>query len=92
MHAKIAEAIGPLLTQLEGVGVQFGGDTYSRESFGNFYVNCSLRGKQFRLFRDRSQYMIEGDMNELKRLGLWRAYDSVEDYSAAVMTYAQSVA
>jgi len=92
MHAKISESIGPLLTQLEGLGVQFGGDTYSRESFGNFYVDCSFRGKQFRLSRDRSEYMIEGDMDELKRLGLWRAYDSLEDYSAAVMAYAQSVA
>ena len=36
--------------------------------------------------------MIDGDMDELKRLGLWRAYDSVEEYSAAVVNYAKSVA
>lgn len=92
MHPKISEAIGPLLTQLESLGARFTNDTYSRESFGNFYVDCTLRGKRFRLLRDRSQYMIEGDLEELKRLGLWRAYDSVDDYSTAVVSYAKSVA
>ena len=92
MHAKISEAIGPLISKLQELGARFDSDTYSRESFGNFHVDCTLRGKRFRLFRDRSQYMIEGDMDELKRLGLWRAYDSVEDYSAAVVNYAKSVA
>ena len=92
MHAKISEAIWRLLSKLQELGAQFDADTYSRESFGNFYVDCTLRGKHFRLFRDRSQYMIDGDMDELKRLGLWRAYDSVEDYSAAVVNYAKSVA
>jgi hypothetical protein len=92
MHAKIYEAIGPLLNKLQELGARFDADTYSRESFGDFHVDCTLRGKRFRLFRDRNQYMIDGDMDELKRLGLWRAYDSVEDYCAAVVQYAKSVA
>lgn len=91
MHPKISEAIGPLLIKLQDVGVRFGGDSYSEEAFGNFHVDCIVRGKRFRLIRDRSQYLVDGDIEQLKGLGLWRAYNSPSEYAAAVVVYASSV-
>jgi hypothetical protein len=92
VHPKISAAIGALLDQLSALGVEFGGTAYCEDSFGDFCVGCTLGGKQFRLFRDRGQYMIDGEMDELKRQGLWRTFDSVEEYSAAVVKYAKPVA
>ncbi len=91
MEAEITAAIGPLIEHLDRLGAQFGGSAFSRESFGNFYLDCALGQITFRLFRDRGQYMIDGDTEQLKRFGLFRAFDSKDEFGAAILKYAKSI-
>jgi len=89
---EITNAIGPLLEQLNALGIRISGSQYDAESMGNFYVDCQGRKGTFRIVRDRSQYFLDGDVQDIKKRGFFKAYDSVQDFSAATLQYAKAVA
>jgi hypothetical protein len=89
--AAILEDIGTLLTELEGLGVKETASQYDEKHFGNFYVDVTGRRGSFRIVRDRGQYLLDGDLERIKALGLWRAFDSREEFHVAALTYARAV-
>jgi hypothetical protein len=89
--AEISADIGPLIEQLEGLGLRIEGWRYDAKTFGNFYVDFTGPNGSFRIIRDRSQYILDGDISRLKELGLFRAFDSRDDFGVAVLSFAQSV-
>ena len=90
--AEITQAIGPLLEQLGELGFRVTDSRYEPNSFGNFYVDCKGRKVAFRIVRDRSQYFLDGNVEDNKKRGVFRAYNSVTEFSAATLQYAKSVA
>jgi hypothetical protein len=87
----IIEDIGILLAELAGLGIAEVDSRYDSKSFGNYYVD--LRGSRgaFRITRDRSQYIIDGDDERLRSMGLFRAFDSREQLHDAALQYARTV-
>ena len=89
---EITQAIGPLLEQLGELGYRVTESRYEPDSFGNFYVDCQGRKGAFRIVRDRSQYFLDGNVEDIKERGVFKAYNSVTEFSAAALQYAKAVA
>ena len=89
--AEISSDIGPLIEQLEELGLRVEGSRYDAKSFGDFYVDFLGSRGSFRVVRDRSQYYLDGDIERLKELGLFKAFDSRDEFSVAVLGLARSV-
>jgi len=87
---EITKAIGPLLDQLADLGIRVTGSRYDADSFGDFYVDCRGAGAEFRIVRERGQYFLEGDAAELRQHGLFKAYDSVQEFMASILRYAKA--
>ena len=89
--AAIVEDIGPLLTELNRLGVVETASQYDAELFGDYFVDFRGPSGTFRITRDRSQYIIDGDDERLKSMGLFRAFDSREQIYDAALRYARTV-
>ena len=89
---EITSAIGPLLQQLGMMGIKISGSRYDANSFGNFYVDCRGAKGSFRIVRDRSQYFLDSDVADIKKHGLFKAYDSVQEFTDAALKYAKAFA
>ena len=77
---QIQEDAGPLISKLLASGWTLVESRYSPESFGNWYVDLRNRTTQFRIAKDRSQYVVNGpSIDELKSAGLWKAFDSWDE-------------
>jgi hypothetical protein len=60
---------------------------YDPQAFGNYYVDFIGPNKSFRIVKDRSQYMLEGDRHDLEPFGLWRAFDNREEFAKALFSW-----
>jgi hypothetical protein len=89
--AAILEDIGTLLAELEGLGAKETASQYDAAHFGDFYVDVRGRKGTFRIVRDRGQYILDGDLERIKTMGYWRAFDSRAEFFVAVLTYARAV-
>lgn len=59
---------------------------YSAKSFGNWIAKLVRNEVTMELVKDRNQFSVVGPSNdELKAMGLWRAFDDFEEFSAAVL-------
>ena len=89
--SAILDDIGPLLAELSRLGVLEVASSYDAKSFGDYFVE--LRGPNgcFRITRDRSQYIIFGDDDRLRAMGLLRAFDSLDEFQRAALAYARTV-
>ena len=55
---------------------------------GNWYVDLRRSGLTLRLVKDRLQYMIlDPPTEELKVAGLFRAFNSMEEFRRAVISW-----
>ena len=89
--APVQEAIGPLLSDLERLGLHVESSESSAESFGDFVVDLVGSRGRIRLVRDRSQYYLDGDIGALRAAGLLRAFDDVSSFAIAATAYGQSI-
>jgi hypothetical protein len=89
---EIRRDIGALLDELSQLRVNISGSLYAEKSFGSYYVDFDAFGTAFRIIRDRRQYMIDANVDQLKALGLWRAFNSREELREAALTYVSAVA
>jgi hypothetical protein len=87
----ILQDIGPLLTQLEALGLRIVASHYDERSFGDYYVDLEGPRGSFRISRDRGQYLIDGDIGRIRAMGLLRAFDHAPDFAGKVLEYAATV-
>ena len=87
----IQKDIGHLLSELSELNIGVVESTFDATNFGNYIVALAGPNDSFAIVRDKGQYLIDGDVNALKRMGLWRAYDSREDFRTAVLAYVRAV-
>jgi hypothetical protein len=83
----VALDLAELLPQLAAHGFHPGRCEYAPDVFGNYLVDFSAPTKSFRLIRDRSQYMLEGDQEELRDAGLFRAFDDKKEFQSALLSW-----
>ena len=82
---EIQAEIGILLSSLTAFGWTISDSRYDAKVFGNWYVDLEGRSPAIRLVKDRSQYMIrEVPIEILKAAGLWRVFDNLREFQAAV--------
>jgi hypothetical protein len=88
LNEVVRDEIGENLNPVLAAGFKVIESDYSEADFGNFYVELLRGTDELRIVRDRGQYMVQGDEAELKRAGLWRAFDSKMDFFSALTRYA----
>jgi hypothetical protein len=88
--AAIVEDVGSLLAQLFSIGFNVVDSAYSATDFGNYYVGLQRESVTLRLTRDRSQYIIDAPIDRLKALGIFRAFNSRDEFAEAVFMYIQN--
>ena len=85
--AAILADAGALLAELAALGIHETASEYDPEAFGNYLIDLTGPHGDFRIRRDRGQYLLDGDLERLKDLGLWRAFDHMAEFRDAVMKY-----
>ena len=83
---------GALLTELAVHGIHETASQYDVGHFGNYYVDLTGPQGDFRISRDRGQYLLHGDLERLKDLGLFRAFDQMSQFRQAVLRYVGAAA
>jgi hypothetical protein len=78
---------GALLAELAALGIHETASEYDAVAFGNYYVDLTGPHGDFRITRDRGQYLLFGDLERLKDLGLFRAFDRMPEFRDAVLKY-----
>lgn len=89
--APVQEDIGKLLASLEALGLRVTAAQYDARAFGNYYVDLEGTRGAFRVVRDRSQCMLDGDIDALRSAGAWRAFDSREEFAEVVLAYGGTI-
>ena len=84
---EIRADVGPLLDELAGLGYRVVASEYSPESFGNWVVDLTGPA-EFRICKDRSQFMVTAHRQSLERADLWRAFDDPEEFARHVLAWA----
>ncbi len=89
-HPEIAQDIGPLLDALSELHVNIRASAYDGKHFGNYYVDLDASGTAFRIIRDRGQYIIEAQTDQLRTLGLFRAFNTREEIREAALKFVRA--
>ena len=84
-----AEA-GATIADLRAAGWSITASRYSPQTFGNWFIDLERGGRAIRLVKDRSQFMVDGPTEELRAVGLFRAFDNVTSFRQAVVGWAAS--
>jgi hypothetical protein len=82
-----AEA-GVMISDLRKAGWTVTASYYDAECFGNWLVDLFRAGVAIRLVKDRSQYFVRGPVDEIKAAGLFRAFNSLQDFRQAITNWA----
>jgi hypothetical protein len=89
---EIQAEIGALISNLQALGWTVTDSRYEARSFGDWYVDLEGRSPAIRLVKDRSQCMVrEVPIEILKMAGLWRVFNDVEEFKAAVFRWAETL-
>ena len=89
LPVEIAKDAGALVSMLQADGWSVREFRYDAVIMGNWYVDLVREGCYLRLVRDRSQFMVSGPaIEELKRAGLWNAFDDSAKFYKAVANWA----
>jgi hypothetical protein len=83
----ILDDAGALLSELAALGFTATDSRYDPTDFGNYYVELEGAGEIFRIVRERSLYLLEGDHQRLAAQGLLRAFDGLPALRLAVLKY-----
>ena len=86
----VVEDLGSLLAQLSSIGFNAVDSAYSAAGFGNYHVSLQRDSVTLRLTRDRGQYIIDAPVDRLKALGIFRAFNSRDEFAEAVAVYIRS--
>lgn len=92
LNEHVRSEVGEELQSILEAGFTVHASMYSETDFGNFYVDLRRGTEELRLARDRNQYMVQGDEAELKRAGLWRAFNSKAEFFDALRRYVSECA
>lgn len=70
--------LGLLFRELHSLGYHIENTQYDVYNFGNYLV-VFIGPCPFDLVRDRGQYIVQADKDELVNAGLWRTFNSVSE-------------
>jgi hypothetical protein len=88
---EVDREFGSTLATLVTNGWSITDAAYAPESFGNWRVDLTRNGINLRLVKDRSQYMADGPVEQLRASGLGKAFNDLDDFIAAVDKFAAAI-
>ena len=92
LHPEVESDLRELIPWLTGEGFSPSSCEYDAKAFGNYVVTFNRNLQEIEIVRDRGQYLLGGDEQRIRSLGLWRALTSMQDLKEAVAVYAGSTA
>jgi hypothetical protein len=87
LPVAIQSDIGKILSDLQALGMRITDSHFDAPNFGNYFVDLDGTAGRIRITRDRSQYILDGSDERIRALGLFRAFDSVDEFRMAVIAY-----
>jgi len=91
LPAEVRDEIEGLVSSLLDRGWSLVSTSYDASCFGNWHIDLRNCGSTLRLVKDRSQYMIDGsEVDELKAVGLFRAFDGLQEFRNAITNWLAS--
>ena len=88
LHPEVESDLRDLIPWLTGEGFIASSFEYDAKAFGNYMVTFTRNRQEIEIVRDRGQYLLGGDEQRIRSLGLWRALTSMQDLKEAVAAYA----
>ena len=89
---EIQADIGKLISNLQTLGWRVTHSHYYAKVCGDWYIDFEGPGSPIRLVKDRSQYMVmEVPVEILKAAGLFRAFDDLEEFQAAISGWVKTL-
>ena len=79
--------VGSLVSRLEALGFNPVASSYSPQVMGNWYVDLTGPKRSLRIIKDRSQFFVDGDRNELEPAGLWRVIDDPREFEKKLISW-----
>jgi hypothetical protein len=76
-----------LLSEISKFGYSIASYSEEPRSFGDFVVTISKGERSHTISCDRSQLMLKGERYELEPFGLWKAFDSKEEFKNALIAF-----
>jgi hypothetical protein len=92
MDQHIADDLRVLIGSLSALGFAPRKYEYLSGSFGNYFIDFESGTFKFRIVRDRSQYFVEGEKDELESAGLWRVFGDKTVFGQAVLEWVKGKA
>ena len=84
---EIEAEIGDLIEKLCAAGWRPNRSRYSAECFGDWLIELEREGTMVVLTKDKGQYLIDADIEQMKQAGLWKAFNKLDEYKAAVSAF-----
>jgi hypothetical protein len=84
--------IEELVDALAGLGFPLVRYSEEPRAFNNFYADFSNGSVCFRVIRDRSQFMVDGEKRTLELSGLWKAFDNQSTFEQALLKWVREKA
>lgn len=88
LSSEVQGEIGWIVAALKTAGWIITASRYDEKHFGNWYVDLVRNGRAIRLIKDRSQFRVDGSVEELKTAGLFKIFDGVRTFGEAVVAWA----
>ncbi len=89
LSPTILQALGPLLNTLVTEGF-VPTAVLDSPSFGDFAVTFSKGEQGVTICRDRGQFHVEGERDNLEPIGLWRSFIGVRELELPLMSWLRS--
>jgi hypothetical protein len=74
-----------MMSDLRKTGWTVTASSYDAQCFGKWWVDLSRAGVPIRMVKDRSEYFVDGPIEEIKTAGLLRAFTSFEEFRHAII-------
>jgi hypothetical protein len=92
LPTQIESEIGAVISSLVQEGWVFLSFRHTPMSFGgNWCVYLRRADVSISFCRDRSQYMVDGPIEEIKAAGLFKAFNDLEEFKQAVIKWAATL-
>ena len=88
LSPPVQSEAGSLIEILRNAGWTVVDSQYSAQHFGNWLIDLTRDRRSIRLTRDRSQFIVDGPVEELKSAGLFKAFDEWPEFQQAVIAWA----
>ena len=87
IEGRYLSEISDLINDLEKCGYDLINYSDKPKAFDNFVVYFSNDKETLKIIRERSQFILAGNKEDLVLNGLWKAFDSMAEFRKALIAW-----